>query len=268
MALPETNREIYTRNPLAEVTAQLRFPPILRIEAETPVQFQEAIRDRYPLYRRAMATSQLPQEIPPPVRNLIQGMGGGAGPVQHVFETQDRKWSVMLSRETLTLKTTAYTRWEEFRGQIDRIRATFEQVYRSASYSRLGLRYIDIIRRSILGLDGIAWSELLNASIGGELSAPEFGESIDSVNRQMHCKLDGDDRFLWLRTGIPQPEMAKPSTPKEICFLIDCDFHTHGPTEINNVTATLNNFNRASGNLFRWAIRPRLRDALQPQPLE
>src|SRR4051812_37441082 len=111
MALPESSREVYQRNPLAEVTAQLRFPPILRIEAEPPAQFQEVIRDRYPLYRRVMTTGQLPPDLPPPVRNLIQGMGAAAGPVQHVFETQDRKTSAALSRESLTLKTTIYIRW-------------------------------------------------------------------------------------------------------------------------------------------------------------
>src|SRR5277367_4733087 len=124
MALPESNRELYSLNPLAEVTAQLRFPPILRIEAESPAQFQESIRDRYPLYRRVMAAGQLPPDIPPPVRNLFQGMGGAAaGAVQHLFETQDRKWSTTLSRATLTLKTIVYTRWEEFRDQLERVRA-------------------------------------------------------------------------------------------------------------------------------------------------
>jgi uncharacterized protein (TIGR04255 family) len=263
MALPDTSRVIYSRNPLAEVTAQLRFPPILRIEAEAPAQFQDAIRDRYPLYRQVRAASQLPANIPPPVRNLIQGMGAAAGPIQHLFETQDRKSVVTLSRESLSLKTTSYTRWETFRDQLERVRNTIEQVYRPTSYGRLGLRYVDIIRRSILGLENVPWTDLLNPSIGGELTAPELGERMDSMSSELHCKLDGDNCFLTLRTGIA---LAEPS--KEKCFLIDCDFHTHKPTELANVTATLSDFNRASGNLFRWAIRERLRDALQPRPLD
>jgi uncharacterized protein (TIGR04255 family) len=262
MALPETNRVIYSRNPLAEVTAQLKFPPILRIEAETPAQFQEAIRDGFPLYRQVMAANQLPAELPPQVRNLIQGMGAAVGPIQHVFETQDRKSVVTLSREAMTFKTTTYTQWEVFRQQLESLRATLEQIYRPASYGRLGLRYVDIIRRSILDLDRVPWAELLNASIGGELTAPELGESIDSASAQLHCKLDGENSFVTLRTGIALAEPAK-----EKCFLIDCEFHTHNPTEIANVTSTLDTFNKASGNLFRWAIRDRLRDALQPQPL-
>src|SRR5205823_262933 len=102
---------------------------------------------RYPLYRRVMAAGQLPPDIPAPVRNLIQGMGAAAGPVQHLFEDQDRMWSVTLSRESLALKTTAYTRWEDFSGRVGRVRETLEHVYRPTSYTRLGLRYVDIIRR-------------------------------------------------------------------------------------------------------------------------
>lgn len=262
MALPESNRVIYSRNPLAEVTAQLRFPPILRIEAEAPARFQDEIRDSYPLYRQVRAGGQLPPDIPPPVRSLIQGMGAAAGPIQHLFETHDRRSVATLSRESLSLKTTSYTRWETFHDQLESLRRTLEQIYRPASYSRLGLRYVDIIRRSIIGLENVSWAELLNASIGGGLTAMELGENIDSASSELHCRLDGDNCFLRLRMGIALAEPAK-----EKCFLIDSDFHTHERTEIADVTAFLNEFNRLSGNLFRWAIRERLRDALQPQPL-
>jgi len=189
-------------------------------------------------------------------------MGAAAGPIQHLFETQDRKSAVTVSQDSFALKATGYTRWEMFREQLESLRATIEQIYRPAFYGRLGLRYVNIIRRSLLGLENVAWAELLNPSIGGELTVPEFGESVDSASSQLHCTLDGDNGFLTLRTGIA---LAEPG--KEKCFLIDCDFHTHKPTEIVNVTNTLDIFNRASGNLFRWAIRDRLRDALDPRPM-
>jgi uncharacterized protein (TIGR04255 family) len=262
MTFPVTHRVIYSRNPLAEVTARLRFPPILRIEAEAPAQFQDAIRDSFPQYRQVRAAAQLPRDIPPQVRNLIQGMGAAAGPIQHLFETQDRKSVVSLSRESLSFKTTNYTRWETFRDQLERLRGTLEQIYRPAAYGRLGLRYVDVIRRSILGLENAPWVDLLNPSIGGALTAPELGENVESASSEVHCRLEDDNGFLNLRTGIA---LAEPTNEK--CFLIDSDFHTHDRTELSNVTSILNQFNRSSGNLFRWAIRERLRDALQPQQL-
>jgi len=270
MPLPETDREHYRRNPLAEVASLLRFPAILRIESEPPAQFQDAIRNAYPLYRQIMAAGQLPPDVPAPVRNLIQGIGAAAGPLQHVFEAQDKTWSIALWREGLVLKTTAYTRWEEFRNRTGRLRDTFVSLYRPASFTQIGLRYVDIVRRSVLfpPNDLPPWSELLKPQIAGELAAAEFGENIDSMSRQLHCALGGENCFLTLKTGIARAEAGVQDGVREKCFLIDSDFHTHRPTELANVTATLNTFNRAAGNLFRWAILPRLRQALQPQPLE
>jgi uncharacterized protein (TIGR04255 family) len=107
---------------------------------------------------------------------------------------------------------------------------------------------------------------LLKPYIAGELAAPEFGDNIDSMSRRLHCKLEGVKCFLSLKTGIA---LAGPKNAyREKCFLIDSDFHTHTSTETANVTGTLDTFNRCSGNLFRWAIQPRLRDALGPQPLD
>ena len=44
------SRCIYQNNQLAEVICQLRFPEILTIGANLPVDFQEAIRDEFPIY--------------------------------------------------------------------------------------------------------------------------------------------------------------------------------------------------------------------------
>jgi uncharacterized protein (TIGR04255 family) len=273
MSFPESSREVYNRNPLAEVVVELRYPSILRIEAEIPAQFQEAIRDQFPGYAREAGAGRLPAEIPAPIRELIRGMGAAAGPVQHAFRTQMQTAGipvsqVTLSRDAMTFKTTAYTRWEAFRQEFHRVRAALEEIYRPTAYTRVGLRYVNVIRRSKLELTGIAWRELLNEAIGGELCADEFGERIDSAQRQLHCELGGDNCFLAMRTGIALTEEATSGSPKEKCFVIDCDFHTHRSTEIPNVPGTLDAFNRVSGRLFRWAIRPRLRDALQPQPME
>jgi len=267
MALPVTDREMYRRSPLAEVALQLRFPPILRIDAESPSQFQDGIRAVYPLYRRGTPTSHIPPEVPAQLRNLIQGMGAGPGAIHHMFESEDRKWSVTLSRENIVLKTTAYTRWEEFSRRANVLREKLVELYQPTSYTRIGLRYVDIIRRSILQLSDVKWSDLLRPQIAGELASEEFGENITSMNGQLHCKLNEDNCFLTLKTGIALADSGTAGSEKEKCFLIDSDFHTHRPTELNNVTNVLDNFNRISGNLFRWAILHRLRQALEPQHL-
>src|SRR4051794_35988880 len=66
MAFPDAPRVLYEINPLDEVVCQLKFPPVLRIDAEMPVGFQEAIRAQFPLYRaEPTASRNLPQGSAP-----------------------------------------------------------------------------------------------------------------------------------------------------------------------------------------------------------
>jgi uncharacterized protein (TIGR04255 family) len=259
MSFPDSARVIYQKNPLAEVSAELKFPTILKIDSNSPAEFQDLIRADYPTYKRVRGTIAIPSGIPQPVQNIIKGMPIPSGPPQHLFATEDRKWVVSLTRERLGLKTVAYQRWEEFRDRFLALQQHFENIYQPAFYSRVALRYVDIIRRSILGLDGVPWSELLKPYIAAELAIPDLAERIDSASSDLHCSLEGTNCFLTLKTSMA---IAEPNNEK--CFVIDNEFHTHSRTEITDVSKFLDTFNRTSGRLFRWAIEQRLHDALQP----
>ncbi|MDP9174675.1 MAG: TIGR04255 family protein [Planctomycetota bacterium] len=265
MAFPDTPRVIYSRNPLAEVVAYLRFPPILRIDSETPAAFQDAIRADYPRYSEGSLKVPLPPNLPPQFMNFVQGMSTGrASGMKHQFASQDEKWQIILTREMLELKTTAYIRWEDFRTRLAQLTVALQAVYRPAAFARIGLRYVNVIQRSVLNLDETPWSVLLKPYIAGELSAPELAEGIDSVSHQLHCRLDdGGNSFLALKTGIA---FAEPK--KEKCFLIDADIHTHNQTESSDALNVLDSFNRISGRFFRWCIEQPLLNALEPQPVQ
>ena len=59
MPFPTSDREVYENNPLNEVICQIRYPAILRVAAETPSDFQEAIRDKYPMYEEKIPSLSL-----------------------------------------------------------------------------------------------------------------------------------------------------------------------------------------------------------------
>jgi len=256
MPFPEANREVYQRNPLADVVAQLRFEPILLIDTQPPAAFQNEIRGQYPTYRPMVA---VPSGIPPHVQRLIRKMGAPEG--HHTFGTQDARWEIILTRESLVLKTKAYAGWQDFEARLRQIRIAFEHAYQPVNaYASLNLRYVDIIQRSSLDLNNVLWSELLVPEVAGELASHEVGADIDKMTNSLHCRLDDQGSFLTLKTGLA---LSKDGT-RERCFFLDSDFHTHTRTEIQNVEAIFQQFNRHSRNLFRWAIKERLRLALQP----
>jgi len=63
MPFPDSKRAFYGKNPLEEVVCQLRFPPILRIEVETPAVFQDKVRQVFPLYKRLTVVPPLGMQL-------------------------------------------------------------------------------------------------------------------------------------------------------------------------------------------------------------
>ena len=264
MPFPDSPRVIYRKNPLAEVICQLRFPPILKIDAEPPARLQDAIRAHYPLYSEASTRVLLPPNLPPEITKLIQDLGAlrSAG-LQHEFASPDKTWEATLTREALALKTTQYQRWEDFRARLERLHEAFRGEYRPAFYTRIGLRYVDVIRRSALGLADVPWSEILKPHIAGEFSAPDIAERIETAFRAVLIRVDDSGGRVMIRHGIA---VAEPT--KEPCFVIDSDFFTEEQSEAANVLNILDRFNRAAGELFRWCIQSGLHTALEPQSVD
>ena len=56
--MDHNKRVIYQKNPLVEVILQIKFPTILSINAKDPVDFQDAIRQEYPIYQLAIENEQ------------------------------------------------------------------------------------------------------------------------------------------------------------------------------------------------------------------
>ena len=140
----QEERCIYGRNMLLEVICQLRFPDILKIEAQEPYAFQDAIRGEYPQYQKKV------EQLPP---QIVNGKPVPQGTVNNYqFISEDSQWKVSLTKNFIALSTNAYTRWEEFAKRLDRILAAFIQAYQPAYFSRVGLRYINAFRREELEL--------------------------------------------------------------------------------------------------------------------
>src|SRR5262245_14199412 len=161
---PPSDRVFYERAPLTEVTCQLRFPPVLRIESQAPADFQDRIRKIFPLVERAQDGLQ---EIP---AEVLQSMGifrQGAG---FAFSTESRAWTLALMSQQLVLTTQKYTQWKEFMDFFHPALRALVELYEPAFFQRIGLRYVNVIERSALGLSvETPWSDLLRQELLGEL---------------------------------------------------------------------------------------------------
>ena len=153
---PASPRVIYRNNPLKQVICQLRFPPLLRIESAVPADFQEAIRRTFPLLHESR-TVDLPPGVP---TELAEVVGKALSQqVSYNFVTEDGAWSVSLTRDFVALSAAKYERWEQF---IERLRPPVEalvRLYDPAFFSRVGLRYQNVLAPAHLGLGDATWAE-------------------------------------------------------------------------------------------------------------
>lgn len=260
MLFPEVDRVVYDKNPLVEVICQLKFPRILRIDTELPAAFQEEIRPAFPNFRQSAALDL--SNLPPDLARLV-GLDRalGAGQQSYEFSSADGGWKITLTSQFLALVTTDYRRWEQFKERLVLPLEALKKTYAPPFFSRLGLRYQDVIKRSSLALDDVPWRDLLQERILGELATPEIEAATAEVARNLLLQLGVDGYKVRVQHGF-----AKTGQDPENCYLIDCDFFVELQTEPTHATAALDRLNKESGRLFRWCIKPRLHEAMGPRP--
>ena len=258
MEFPIFPRVRYLKNPLEEVICQLRFPKILRIEATLPVDFQDAIRSEYPIYN----TSQSVEFVTNPQINISPAMIGRGRAYEFVDEKKE--WKLVLSSDFIALSSSKYERWEDFRNRLSKAVDLLIKHYEPSHFSRLGLRYQDLIMRSDFGLNGCQWNSLIQPYLLGYLSEDLVSEEdVFEFISVFSCHLNDEDENLRVRYGF-----AKKDDSDELGYLIDADFYNQKIIEVNNAITALDRFNREAGNFFRWCITEQLHGALEPQPIE
>jgi uncharacterized protein (TIGR04255 family) len=189
-------------------------------------------------------------------------LGSQIGLISYQFLTEDRSSAVALSRESISLTTSKYERWEAFQDDLRGPLTALLDLYRPSFFVRVGLRYIDVIDREGLGLGELRWSELLNPPLLGELGLPLFEDHLEAVNREIRLRLPDASGSVQLRHGLAAVRGAN-----KLGYVIDFDFFTSERTEAGNAEPILTRFNRHAGNAFRWCITDVLRNALRPIPL-
>ena len=253
-------RCVYRSNQLAEVICQLRFPEILKIAAEVPADFQEAIRNSYPRYssrkenplpRLQGTPGQMQLQKPEPVTN-------------YQFASTDGVWRVNRTSKFISLSCSRYTCWEDFAGKLDKPLAAFIKIYKPAYFERVGLRYLNFFSRKELELEGTPYREMFTPCYLGPLTAPELNEA--SFTR---CGVDfetaiGSSCRVKIHAG---PGMVKRGNQQdnEVKFIFDQDLYMPGKVPVNLSAGALQTLHGQAWSIFRSAITDTLNDSLEPE---
>ncbi|MHB1674833.1 MAG: TIGR04255 family protein [Acidobacteriaceae bacterium] len=263
MPLPPSKRVVFRRNPLFAVSAQMRFPPILRIQVETPAQFQEAIREQFPGYElinpaKVAIPSGIPSDIQAAMRATMQSNLNVSFEQAHRFKTNDGNWTIQLTQESVTMACTTYERWERFREKFSFALEHFIRIYKPPFSTMVGLRYQNAIERSKLGLDGVGWKRLLKPCIAAEFGCDGLSEHEIISNLHRFEFIEGADRI------VVQHGMATNLLTKEPVYSIDNNLNSTDKVELKDVLSRLDQLNKHSGSLFRLCITEELFNSLDP----
>lgn len=201
----------------------------------------------------------MPQQLLPGFAEVMApGAAGLATDPVHLFTSLDEQWKLELARDNLTLVTSSYYRWEEFFERLSAAIRALRELYSPAFYTRIGLRYRDVIDRAELGLGSLSWSELVKPHIASILATPD-GENADAFLGHGVIPLDQYEGRVRIIYGLGQLPTGK------IGFFIDSDFFTEARTNANDAGTTLGYFNECGLRLFRWCITDELHRAMGPR---
>lgn len=247
---PSVEEVPLSRAPLVNVIAQVRFPAVMKIEADSGfvATFQEAIRNDYPILR--------------PERQLgvLIGPGGvqpqDAGTVWR-FETKDPDaWQVTLAPTFVSLSAKRYTRRSDLLARLTVVLHALEAWLHPNVCDRIGVRYVDrvtgdqlariskLVRSEVLGVAGDE-ALLGNAEVVHALSDTLF--RIDDASQ-----LRG--RWGRLPAGATYDVGIEPS--REPSWVLDLDHYTSQPENFDLATigGKAADFCDRIYTFFRWAV--------------
>lgn len=261
MLFSDRPRVIYKKNPLNQVICQVRFPTVLAIEANVPSGFQEAIRDEFPLYDVA-PSGGLPKGLPSEIARLLS-VDAAAGK-EHNFVSDDSFWKVTLTKDFLALTAGRYERWEQFEKKL---KGPFEALlneYEPSFFSRVGLRYQNVISRENVGLADTPWSTLLAQFLAGELSVSEIEPNIVGRVGEFLLNLGDKEGKVRVKHGFVQAENRN-----EQLYLIDADYFIDDrKVERDETLKKLTDLHGYARKLFRECIQDKLHEAMEPSAID
>ena len=228
---------IYQKAPLIDATYQVTFPQDLQISSAPPVGFQRKTKTRFPNF------SLTPDKT------------------SYTFASADQRWHMVLGSSSLAVVARHYDGWETFQQHINLATETLQSEYTPPYFSRIGLRFRNIIRKSVLGLSDKEWDQLLQNKWTGDLAWSGVAGEMKATRSEVLMGLNGGDDLVCVRHGLVQ--IAQPT--QEMGYLIDHDFFVNRQVLMAEIPKKLAEYHQAAQRFFKLWITDMLHQAMQPK---
>lgn len=253
----------YNKSPLKNVVCQLRFPPILVIDSNEPSEFQDLLRKNgFPIYEK---TIEYQHDFSIVANNPSSNQIKMESNSNHEFYSLDKSLKVNLTKNFISLSTENYSTWDDFKSKLILILEKFNNTYSPALYTRVGLRYIDIFERSVMGFDPEEknWSDLISPEFLGYYLNKESKGRVKSFNLVNELTCDDGVSRMRVNSGTVINNISR-----EECIQLDNDCYNEENTNVENVTELLDILHRNSRLLLNEAITEELHLNMDPVNLD
>jgi uncharacterized protein (TIGR04255 family) len=255
-------REVYERAPLEFVACEIRYPL-------TPALGRDDVAEKMP--------KEVLDRLPIPKQEQLHSVTIGPGqasssPAEARFRflNRQRTQSAVVGRSTLTIETTAYSEYQEFRSLLLDVVSAVEGMAQIVGVERVGIRYINEIRvddeiktvrdwRAWVSQDALA---VLN--VADDLSV----STLESVLR-----MESEDSHLTVRLAalsgagvVGNEPLRRRSQPADgPFFVVDIDSYW-GPSEdmmdfeSDKLVSLVDRLHLPVGSMFQSVLTDKVRD--------
>ena len=233
------NIDRYQRNFLRQAVCEFRFPTLMEIGGQKPpAAFVSSLRKEYPHL-------ELGNEV-------TLGIGGGSNGFNnsHIFRSTKLTWTVSLKQSSFSIETTAYTTYAQMRERVMRVIEAASKVIDSDFFTRVGLRYINVIDTDEDPANGWVNPELVGPILSGHFSGiKEYAGKLQLLAEDGGCSLQHGLRF-----NQQNSESASQ-------YVLDIDSFRN-EVAVENAAVALDMMHSQSFDMFDWAIGSKAREQL------
>lgn len=235
------NENRYKRHFLKQAVCELRFPTLMELgEQRPPSSFVKALRKEYPIL-------EMNNEF-----TVGIGPGNSSSSNIHILRSTKGGWSISLKENALSIETTAYSGFDNFRERVLHVVDAAEKIIDSDFFTRIGLRYINILKS-----DDEEITNWINPSLTGPITSELFVGINDFGGRM---QLVSDDGGCLFQHGI-QFNRPKSDTPAKPDYLLDIDTY-RSEVVLSDTAEAINVMHRQAFELFDWSLSEKGRISL------
>jgi uncharacterized protein (TIGR04255 family) len=253
--LPAADERVVSRSTVGMAICQVRFDTQDGLGGATAVDFHNRLGSAEGRYPKITSAEGITVEI------------GPQGPVQTgktgwSFDAGDGSWTVTLLPDNMSLQVGegAFAGWEDFAERFTEALAALCGVVSPALEQRLGLRVVDRISGTSVGVDEPSgWEPYINPRFLGPVVEPGLSEAIRGYQQLMVLDA-GEGVTCNLRQGLA----SVLSQGSRSDYVVDCDIFREAGRQFDAeaILEAVGGFRNQVENIFSVIATPALLDAL------